>query len=236
MNAKKIFSVLLLLFGEALIIICYLHFGRNLASDILTLNIVVTSIIFLLWYIEKFVPMINLKDKSQKDVGTLGLKWLFAILYTIFAIGVMLVCNTMKPMGISTQIIFHAILLFLLLVGLYFMNYTSEKVLEVYKEETSNRSRIDEMKKTTKEVVLKLGQMKNISNDITSSINTLYENLRFISPSKNEQAIELEANFLNEMRKVHDSLFDTPLNNEKIIENIQNCEQIYKERKRVFSN
>jgi hypothetical protein len=41
MNAKKIFSLLLVIFGEAILILCFLHFGRNVQTEILTLNIVV---------------------------------------------------------------------------------------------------------------------------------------------------------------------------------------------------
>lgn len=236
MNTKKIFSFLLLLFGEALIIVCFLHFGKNLSSEILILNIVVSSIIYLLWFIEKFVPMIDLKDKAQKEVGSLGLKWVFAILYAIFAISAMFVFNNVKPVDVTTQIIIQTILFFFLLVGLYFVFYSSQKALSVFVGETMNRSHIDEMKKATKEVQLKLDQMTNIPAAVILKVNELYDNLRFISPTQNPDATNLERNYVNQIKAVHDCLFDSPLNFDKIMENIKNCERTYNERKQIFSN
>ncbi len=95
---------------------------------------------------------------------------------------------------------------------------------------------IDEMKKITKEVQLKFDQMTNIPDDIISKINELQENLRYISPSNNVEAIELEENYVNQMRLVSNCLFDIPLHFDKIKENIKNCEINYKERKQIFSN
>ncbi len=56
MNAKKIFSLLLVIFGEAILILCFLHFGRNVQTEILTLNIVVSSLIYCLLFIDIIVP------------------------------------------------------------------------------------------------------------------------------------------------------------------------------------
>ena len=64
MNAKKIFSLLLALFGEALIIFCFLHFGKNVQTEILTLNIIVSTIIYCLVFVDVIFPWVNLKDKS----------------------------------------------------------------------------------------------------------------------------------------------------------------------------
>ncbi len=236
MNTKKIFSIFLILLGEALIIVSFLYFGRNLTTNILVLNIIVSSIIYLLWFVEKFIPMINLKDKTQKGVGSLGLKWVFTFLYAVSAIGVMVVFNTIRPIDVNAQIIFHGILFFLLLVGLYFVFYSSQKAGEVFGEEAGNRSRLDEIKTSTKEVKLKLDQMENIPSDITVRMTALFENLRFISPSNNREAITLEASFLRDIKVLQDCLSEIPNNFDKIIENIKNCEATFKERKQIFSN
>lgn len=236
MNTKKIFSLLLLLFGEALIIVCFLYFWRNLSSDLLILNIIVSSIIYFLWFVEKFVPMIDLKDKAQKDVASLGLKWVVTLLYAIFAISAMAIFNIIKPIDLTSQIIVQTILFFFLLVGLYYVYYVSQKALDIFIGETANRCQIDEMKKATKEVQFKLDQMAEIPAEIISKLNELQENLRYISPSDNHGAIELEGHFITQMKAVNNCLFDSPLNFDRIIENIKNCERTYKERKQIFSN
>ena len=236
MNTKKIYSYLLLLFGEALIIVCFLYFWRNLSSDLLILNIIVSTIIYFLWFIEKFVPMLDLKDKAQKDVASLGLKWVVTLLYAIFAVSAMVIFNLVKPMDLALQIIVQTILFFFLLVGLYYVYYASQKALDIFIRETTNRCQIDEMKKATKEVQLKLDQMTEIPVEIISKLNELQENLRYISPSDNQDAIELEGNFITQMKAVSNCFFDIPLNFDRIIGNIKNCERTYKERKQIFSN
>lgn len=236
MNAKKIFSLLLVIFGEALLILSFLHFGRNVQTEILTLNIVVSSIIYCLLFIDIIVPWVNFKDKSQKTIGSIGLRWFFTFFYTLLAVGAMVVFNSVKPIHFSNQIIIQGILFFFLLLG-YFMAFSSsDKVREVYVEEIQNRDRFDEMKKATKEIQLKIDQMKNIPTDIINKLNDLQENLRFLSPCNNSNAYELEAKFVEEMRALNGCFFDIPLNIEKINDNIQNCNRTLKERKQVFSN
>jgi hypothetical protein len=235
MDTKKIFSIFLLLLGEALIIIGFLYFGKNLTQNILALNIIVSSIIYLLWFVEKFIPMVDLKDKAHKGIGSIGLKWLFTFLYAAAAIGTMVVFNTVKPVDLYTQIIIHGILFFLLLVGLYFVFYTSQKVGEVFIEETTNCSRIDEMKKATREIKIKADLTKNIPSDINIRVTELLENLRFISPSNDAEAMNLESQYLKEIRDLQDCLFFNPLNYDKSIEILQKCEQTYSERKRIYS-
>ena len=236
MNAKRIFSLLLALFGEALLIFCFLQFGKNIQSEILTLNIIVSTIIYCLVFVDALLPWINLKDKTQKQIGSIGLRWFFTFFYLILAIGVMIIFNSVKPIHFTNQIMIHGILFFLLLLGLFMAFSSSDKVREVYIEEKQNRDRIDEMKKVTKELQLKLDAMNNIPAEIVNRINELQENLRYLSPSNNSVSIGIESKFVEEMRVLSNCFADNPLNMEKIISNIKNCERTYKERKQVFSN
>jgi hypothetical protein len=236
MNTKRIFSLLLALFGEALLIFCFLHFGKNVQSEILTLNIIVSTIIYCLVFVDALLPWINLKDKTQKQIGSIGLRWFFTFFYLILAIGVMIIFNSVKPIHFTNQIIIHGILFFLLLLGLFMALSSSDKVREVYFEEKQNRDRIDEMKKVTKELQLKLDAMNDIPAEIVNRINELQENLRYLSPSNSSDSLGLESKFVEEMRVLSSCFVDNPLNFEKIISNIKNCERTYKERKQVFSN
>jgi hypothetical protein len=235
MDTKKIFSIFLLLLGEALIIIGFLYFGKNLTQNILALNIIVSSIIYLLLFVEKLVPMVDLKDKAYKGVGSLGLKWFFTILYASSAIWVMVRFNTVKPIDVNGQMIIHGILFFLLLVGLYFVFYASQKVGEVFIEETGIRSRIDEMKRATREIKLKADLTNNFPSDLNIRVTALLENLRFISPINDREAMKLEDEYLKEIKDLQDCLFYNPLNYDKSIELLQKCEQTYNERKRMYS-
>ena len=235
MNSNKTLTVLLMLAGEALIIICFLFFGKNLSSGILTLNIVVTTVIYALFFLDILFPMVDFNDKSQKTIGSLGLRWFFTSLYTIAAIAAMIIFSTAKPIDLNSQILIQAILFFLLVFGIYMAVSSSQNVHEVYIAESLTRDHVVEMKKVTKNVLLKLEQTKDVPVDVNSRISALYENLRFISPSDNKAAFELESNFINQMNNVFNCLFDIPFNYEKIIENIERCEISYKERKQIYT-
>ena len=236
MDIKKVTLFLLVYIGEALIIISFLYFGRNFTIRILTLNIIVSSIIYSLFFFEFLFPIVDFKDKSHKTIGSLGLRWIFKSSYTVVSIVAMVIFNTVKPIDFNSQIIIQGILLFLLSIGLFMAMSASEKVHEVYLEEKDIHNRVENINITTNEIQSKLKQMKDIPVELSTRINTLKENLRFISPSNNNDAFELETKFLNELKAIQERLFDIPLNNDKIIENIQNCERFFKERKQIFSN
>jgi hypothetical protein len=236
MNSKKTLSHILLIVGELLIITCFLYFGRNLDPKILILNIVVTSIIYALYFIDILFPMVDFTDKSQKTIGSLGLRWVFTFFYMILAIAVMVFFNVITSTDFGTQILVHAILLFLVSLGLYFAFSSAQKVHDVFKQEKILLSRIDEMRNATKEVQRKVDKIKDLNVDVVVKLSELQENLRFISPCNNQKAVELETNFLIEMRNLNDNFSITPFDYDKITESLENCERTYLERKQIYSN
>ncbi len=236
MSTRKIFSFFLLLAGEALIIISFLHFGKNFDEKILTLNIVVSSIIYSLLFFSIIIPLVDFKDKSQRTVGSIGIKGFSTLIYVVLAVAVIVVFNEIVPLDFKTQIIIHGILFLMLLFGMCFTLTASNKVHEVFVEETKNRSYLEDMKKIANDVQLKLEEMENVPKDIISSISVLKEDLRFISPCNNDEAHALEINFISEIKLIQNSLSDNPFNYDKVIEYIKNCKRIYKERKQILSN
>lgn len=236
MDAKRIFSIILLLFAEALIIICFHYFGGNLNADIRTMNIVVSSIILLLLYADVILPRINLKDKSQKVVGILGVRGTVVFIYILLAISAMILFNVVWKTEFVTQLIIHGIFILILGIGMYYTIAVSDKVVEVFYEEKKNRGRIDEMKKITKEVQLKLEQMNNVPALVRENVDNLQENLRFLSPSDNADSILLESEYVNEMKSLWAMLFNVNPDYSRIQEQIRSCERKYKERKQQYSN
>lgn len=236
MNTKNIIPILLLLAGEALIIISFLFFGKSLGTEILTLNIVVTSIIYSLFFVGILVPIVDFKDKSQKTIGSLGVRWFVTSLYILMAIGVMVTYIQIKTVDVNSQIIIQSILFFLLLFGLYYATSSSGKVELIYTEEKQNVSRLEDLKKAMIEVLDQLDQLKNAPTDLRLAMTWLQEDLRYVSPCNTQDAYDLEINFLNEIKAVKDGLFEYPLNSDRIIERIQNCQKICNARKKIYSN
>ncbi|MEI6852869.1 MAG: hypothetical protein WCL06_08505 [Bacteroidota bacterium] len=236
MKPNKVFTSLLLLFGEAIIIFCFLHFAKGLSTEILVLNTVVTSLIYLLYFIDKLIPMVDLKDKSHREVGAMGVKWVYATIYMVLAVSVMIFFNGIHPIDFTSQLIIHGALFFVLLLGVYFSSYSSRKAHSIYVEENQQRSVLIEIKTTIRDVLLKLEKASDAPPEIAKRIIVLQDNLRYISPSNNKEALEFETQILKEMKAIYGNLFDIPINVEKIVANIVSCEIIYKERKKIFSN
>lgn len=236
MNTKNIFSVLLALFGELILVFCFIHFGTNISKEILVLNIIVSSIIYFLISIDFFLPWINLNDKTQKQIGSIGLRWIITFIYIISAITIMVLFNSIKQIHYTNQIIIHCILIFILLVGYFLAFSVSDKVAEVYHEEKKNRNRIEDMKKETTEIKNQLDAINNIPHEILSRINELHENMRFLSPCNDIMAFELETKFIENIKELNTCFQNESIDFEKVIKYIKNCERIYKERKQVSSN
>lgn len=237
MNTRKILSFLLLVFGEALIITCFVHFFKNADSRIITLNIGVASIIYFLIFIETIFPWIDFNDKTQKTVGAIGIIMFFGIIYIVCAVAGMIVMNVAEMhIQFINQLIVQGGLFFFLILGVLMSYISSDKVSEVYVSEKRDRSGIDEMKKVTKNVQLKLDELKNVPIQIISELNNLQDNIRFLSPSDNQDAFELENRYIEEMKKMDSYIYYSPIDYEKVSEIIENCNRLYKVRKQTFSN
>lgn len=236
MNPKKTLLIVLLIVGELILIISFLHFGKNSSSNLLILNIFVSTIIYSLFFLEILLPVVDYKDKSQSRIGAIGIRWFFTNLYIVSAIFIMIYFNSVKPIEVNSQIIIHLILIFFLSISFFFSKTASNKVNEVFLEEEENSSNLEDIKSAIKKIQFKLETLEDIPSSITSSFKTLQENYRFISPSNNQIALELEKEVLGEINSVYDYLFLNPINYEKINLKIQKCESIYKERKQISSN
>lgn len=222
--------------GEALIILSFLYFGKHLQTEILFLNIIVSSVIYGLFFWDFAIPWINLKDKFQKSIGSIGVRWFFTFLYIIVSIGLMIVFNTRWSINFTSQLLIHGMLFFLLAISFYTVFASSNKVKDIYIDEKQVIGSLDDMRKATKELQLKLDTMKDIPTEIISKIINLQENLRFLSPCNSNEAIELEMRLVDELKTLAGNITVSPFNMDEVSDNIHNCEQIYNDRKHVYSN
>jgi hypothetical protein len=235
MNTGKIISWLLLLFSEALIITAFILFKENLADNILVLNIIVSTLIYGLFFVDVLVPWIDFGDKSQRRAGSMGVRWLVTWLYAIAAITVMIAGNYYE-LQFPTQLIIHGVLLFLLFLGLFGALHASDKVTQVYQTETANRNGIVEMKKAIVSLKDTINDMPDLPESFVKRIDALEENLRFIAPTKNSEAHKLEKLFVETIHAIGFILKNDSLNDQPIEKNLKKCERIYQYRKQIYSN
>lgn len=236
MNAKNLFSWFLLIFGEAILIAAFILFKGATPHNILVLNIVVSTLVYALFFINFRIPWINQNDQSQKQIGAIGISWYAVWFYALAAIALMLVANLSLKLGFTLQLSLHCVLLFFLLMGIWFSRHSSDKVKEIYEQETANRNKIVEMKKTMLTLKDKISETAGLPDVFVQRINALEESLRFISPVKNEDAYELERSFVEITDEIRLALSDFSMNEEAIEGKLKKLERICQNRKSIYSN
>lgn len=234
MRQKQALSLLIALLGEIILVYCFIYFGKNVPRDILILNLGVSTIVYLLLISDLFRPWIDLQDKSQKQIGSIGLRWFFSFVYIGLSIGAMFLLNSTGNEPFFKQLLAHSILFFLLLVGLFLALSSSEKVGQVYYEETEKKNRIEEMRNATKSIILMLEREDNVSPVLVNGLNELLEKLRYISPSNGERAISLERQFINDIEDLNKQILSNMSDLEKIDRCLKSCDSTIKERKKVY--
>lgn len=236
MGIKKILSWISLLFGETLIIATFILFKGDLTTNILVLNILVSSVIYSLFFMDILVPWIDFDDKSQKKVGSLGIRWFFTSAYSFGAIAGMFIANVAYNWTFPLQIIIQGISLFMLLLGFIAAFHASDKVKEIYELETLNRSGIIEMKSAMSLLKEKIVGLPDLPEYFTKEVTALDENVRFISPANNQDAYDLEQAFAKTVNEVTIALTNFSMNEEAIRTNIKKLEVILLNRKQVYSH
>jgi len=236
MGTHKLLSGLLFLLGLALIIGGFFLFGTNLANDIFVLNIVVSTIVFSLYFFDILFPLVDFKDSSQRTVGSLGIRWFVVIIYSALAIALMIVANLKNPpFTFSIQLLVQGILAFGLVLGFITVHNSAKKVSNVYQREQQARSLLNEMKDATYNLVQKTRNMENLPPYLKSKIEQISEDMRYISPSNNQEATELEKDFLDKLQNINLYLNRENIDLDAIEKDIQVCKQVYERRKQIYS-
>lgn len=233
---KTILSWVALLAGEAIIIAAFFLWRGNAPTDIFTLNLVMASILYGVMFVDMLVPWINWKDKAQRQVGSMGIRWFITGLYVILALAVMIVGNWKVNLSFTVQLMLHIGLLFLLLLGFVAMFHASDKVVEIHSQESSHRQGVNDMKRAMmqlKDTAIDCPQLMAIYGD---RINNLEEGLRYLSPSNNPEASALEAQFVEVINDINIAAPQFSMNQEKIEAALRRAERIYQNRKGVYSN
>lgn len=233
MKTKDILSIAAFILGETIIITSFLLWGNDVPAKQNITNIIITSVIYCLIFIDVFKPWININEPSHKSAGSIGLRWIVTGIYSLLAITT-IICSYAFELTFSLQIIIHLSLLALLILGFSAVFHSSDKVESVYKEEKEARQPIKEMKAAfdhTKEAL----ENVNTLNPYKTRLDAIEENLRYLSPCNNQEARILEKHFFDMINKTNTIISSNPTDQEKIMAHLNKIEQIIKKRKSIYS-
>ena len=235
MNLKFLYLFLIILLGEIIIIVGFNRFGTGVDPDILISEIIVSSVIFCAIAFEFTNPIVNLRDETQAAIGGIGIRWVFMFVFVVGSIGVMVYSFKNKEVDISFYWLLQAFLFLILILGLYFSRSVTEKVSEVYQEEKKLRSQLIEIKAFIEDFKFIALDSGNLQKEEHQMLNELLDNLRYLAPSNNPKAAELEALLMSELQLLNKS-FSLNSQGTNLTDTLKRCNLLYKQRKQLYSN
>ncbi|MCL2284280.1 MAG: hypothetical protein FWC26_13270 [Fibromonadales bacterium] len=225
-------SILLTVFGEAIIVTAFLLFGEPTETKYLCM--IVASVIYFLWFGQGFIPWLNLKDKTNREVGSIGIQWWGLTLYSIAAIATML-AGAFYEIPFNTQLIIHLILFFFLLATLIMGKGVENQVAKVHQREEALTAARDVLKIGLNNLRRKLSVKADFPPWILERIAKMEDEARYITPNNTPPAQSLDCSFMESLKKVENALDFGDLEQTKIDELLKMCEITLAERKRVLN-
>lgn len=235
MKLSKLFFWILLLIGEAIIITCFLMFSK-LPDDIRILNITVASLVYILLFVGIKPNWIDLKDKSQKQVGGLGISWVAIALYAMAAIGFMIIANIAFVISFRLQLIIQIILAFFLMIGLFLQMHTNSKVKEVYDTQTKQKAGVTSIKRAIEALKNNISLTSDLPQNFIDNINSIDEEIRYMRPSNNDEAEVTEFSILTIINDIDRMIKNYSVYEKDIDLNVKKLEMAVSKRKSLFSN
>ncbi len=236
MNTKRILSFLALLIGVIIIITGFVLFGYQLENDILILDIFVCILIYILFFSEFLILWSNFSDSSHRKIGTIGIRWFFIGIYTVTAIGIMVIGNIGSHWSFSLQLLSHCGLFVFLLLGIISTLSTHDKTAQIHIEQLQDRNGILEMKKAIRDLKNKAQEQATLPLPILERICSLEQELRFLSPTNKTDGHEMEHLFIQTAVNMKAIIINYSMNKESLEKLLDKLEHLLQERKSVYSN
>lgn len=233
MNIKTILSWIALLAGEAILIAAFFLWRGDAQNGTFVLNIAVATVVYCLAFADLLLPWTRPGDKSRRIFGSLGIRWFATGLYSVLAVAVMVLGGPVFRWAFATQLILQGVLLLgLLLAGIGAM-YASDRVTSVHAAESAGRTGIERMKKAVASAA-DTAVSRGLPAAVTERLTELQGNLRYLSPSDNPEAAELEGQFVSAVRRLESAMADAGLNVDRMEADLISAENLYRRRKSLY--
>ena len=229
--ALIIYKIITLIFGYGLIIGGFIIFGDSLDERIKILDIIISCIIFTQSAIIALFPMVDRNKSAHKEVGMMGIHYTFITIYSIAAITIMIL-GINKEWAFKTQLICQLALIFFLLIGRVLTLTSGNKVEEIHHKEKEIMTGKKQLADIMTLFVEDIACCKGLDNSIVDRINGLNNEIRYISPSNNPIATNLDQRFCNCVETITLLLKDTYLNSSQIEDEVAKLERIFIQRKK----
>lgn len=236
MDKSKILNIIVYILGVGLI--CAVFFA--LLPDILTENVfwvdLAVSVVVFTLFMFNMGRLVHSNDDMNTNWGSLGVRWFFMWTYAILAASGM-VWMYFAALSFSIQIIIQSAFLLLLLFGFLFTMVINKQVRNVAQQQRADSTGLTDMKNIVARFEIHISS-KNPDKNIVSTLNEIKDNIRYMSPSPNTMALELENQFIEELSEALTSIprSDKTLNTDEVLSKLKSCNIILQQRKNFRYN
>ena len=242
---RKYIAIAIIVFGEIIVFILNVIFGGHLPMPIFVLNAAITMIVFGLCFGRMlFTAPDQSGNKEGRWVATLGNNIVGISSYTLLSVAAILLMNSQwmhqsfgieVPVAFKYQILAHGILFVLLLAFVFISVTAGEQVSSIYAHEESLKGGVQAMRKAAEQLQDRAALTADIDPSVLEQINSLQDDLRYISPSVLDEATELEQRFVDASIGLLASMTNYKMNRETVAQQLQNLKILVTKRKNVRS-
>jgi len=230
---RKIFAVLVLLLAEACAVAGMLLITYPIALNVRILDMVVLSVIIWLWGYDLFRPLVSLGKKHPTEVGSNGVRWVSAIIYTALAVTFAIV-SIVCEIPLTFQILGHAVLVLLLILMLGGVSLSAGKIKEVGQAEDKKLQGVEEMRSAMRQLEDEMAMQHDVPEEVVRQVQACSEALRYVAPTNNQEAMQLEKQFVDIVRDMTIAISAYDRNASRIEQNMARMKRILENRKNTY--
>lgn len=233
MNKKSILSYVAFFGGMALLIACLsIWKGEDTPTNVFVLNMIVSVFAYSLFFGNLFLGKAVTKDNDSK-IGGWGSKWLTVTLYPVIAV---LAIFLLASFPFMVQLMVHLGLLFFLVIAFLTTASLVAKVEQVNDEQKAIIAGVQRMKSAMASVQDAVLDSPELPANYRQKLSEIEQALRFISPSDNPQATDLENKFVQIASEIEIGLPAFAMNKERLENLLLKLERVLNQRKNTYSN
>ncbi|MBR4952543.1 MAG: hypothetical protein IKY56_06075 [Alistipes sp.] len=220
--------------GLALVVTGWFLWGDQSQTNIFALNIAISVIAYVVMFIDVLLPWGNFREKTQRRIGNLAMRWFVQYGYSITAIALLIICN-LANLQFEVSIFLQCGLLLLLIFGIAAAKGSGEKIEEVSRA-ISHTIDCLQLVRQAQDSLLEAAYDASAPDEVVEKIKRLGEDLRFVTPSNSDESRKVESQIMELFDQTRSLLSSYELNNELINNNIEKGARLIQKRKSTYSN
>lgn len=232
MSAKHIYRLIAILLGYGLIISGFFVFGEDLKDNIKILDIIMSCLIFFQFVQFTIFPLVDLNKKAHREVGMMGIHMVAINVCSVLSI-LLIALGIIYELDFKIQLMGQLGVILFALVGRMCTLHAGEKVEQVYQEEQTKlagKQLLASYMEDLQEVVV---QTQDLDETDRRKIQEIEENIRYINPSKQAQAIEKEHQIREVIALLRNMLLGVRVNRAAVHDEVEHLSRLLEQRQKL---